>query len=257
MKLAIKHAMLSMLIFFSVGAAADTLKYTGEIADVAGNPLNGKYLITFSLYDDPEGYIIWEETQDVVVQDGHYEVVLGSNNPIKFPADKDYYLEITVGGSPELAAHDVVTPAGKKPKTFNKPVIITKWLTVEGKFTHGCPAGMANAGGFCIHTISPYPRGLNWWESLDACIADGYRLCSQSEVVNALRAGVLKQYYWSEGDIWYATASQAENSPGTSEENQVCNVQGNINQPNHLQYSVQCNHEKSWTEEWKMTVCCY
>jgi hypothetical protein len=58
----------------------------------------------------------------------------------------------------------------------------------------GCPAGMANAGGYCIHTISPYPRGQNWWQALDACIADGYRLCSQSEVVNALRAGVLKQY---------------------------------------------------------------
>jgi hypothetical protein len=133
MKLTIKHAMLSMIIFiFTAGSAlaADTLKYTGEIADDAGNPLNGEYLMTFSLYDDPQGYIIWEETQEVVVQDGHYEVVLGSNNPLSLPEDKEYYLEITLGGSPELAAQDVVTPAGKKPKKFKKPVQIKDWLLV-------------------------------------------------------------------------------------------------------------------------------
>jgi len=121
----------------------------------------------------------------------------------------------------------------------------------------GCPAGMANARGYCIHTISPYPRGKNWWQALDACIADGYRLCSQSEVVNALRAGVLKQYYWSEGNSWYRTASQAETSPGAGGENQVCDVQGNIDEPNHPQYNVQCNHEKSWADKWSTTVCCY
>ncbi|MEN8220084.1 MAG: tail fiber domain-containing protein [Pseudomonadota bacterium] len=130
MKLTIKHAMLSMLIFFSAGTAADTLKYAGEIADDAGIPLNGEYLMTFSLYDNPQGYIIWEETQNVIVQDGHYEVVLGTNNPINFPADKEYYLEITLGGSPELAAQDVITPTGKKPKKFNKPVLIKDWLLV-------------------------------------------------------------------------------------------------------------------------------
>jgi hypothetical protein len=130
--------MLSMIIFiFTAGSAlaADTLKYAGEIADDAGNPLNGEYLMTFSLYDDPQGYIIWEETQDVIVQDGHYEVVLGSNNPLSLPEDKEYYLEVTLGGSPELAAQDVVTPAGKKPKKFKKPVQITDWLFV-GSTSH-------------------------------------------------------------------------------------------------------------------------
>jgi hypothetical protein len=138
MKLTIKHAMLSMLIFiFTAGSAlaADTLKYTGEIADDAGNPLNGEYLMTFSLYDEPQGYIIWEETQEVVVQDGHYEVVLGSNNPLSLPEDKEYYLEITLGGSPELAAQDTINPAAKKPKKFKKPVQITDWLLV-GSTSH-------------------------------------------------------------------------------------------------------------------------
>jgi hypothetical protein len=35
-------------------------------------------------------------------------------------------------------------------------------------------------------------------------------------------------------------------------------VQGNINQPpDYPQYSVQCQHEKSWTDKWRTTVCCY
>jgi prefoldin subunit 5 len=130
-------------------------------------------------------------------------------------------------------------------------------VKMTGKLSYGCPAGMANAGGYCIHTISPYPRGKNWWQALDVCIADGYRLCSQSEVVNAAKAGILKQYKWSEGDSWYYTASQAEKSPGASGENQVCDVQGNIDQSNQPQYSVQCQHEKSWTHKWRTTVCCY
>jgi hypothetical protein len=128
---------------------------------------------------------------------------------------------------------------------------------ITGKLTHGCPAGMANAGGYCIHTISPYPRGQNWWQALDACIADGYRLCSQSEVVNALRAGVIKQYYWSEGNSWYQTASQIKTSLGEGKDNEVCIVQGSINQPKYPQYSVLCHEGKSWLGQWRTTVCCY
>jgi hypothetical protein len=55
---------------------------------------------------------------------------LGSNNPLNFPEDKEYYLEVTLGGSPELAAQDIITPTGKKPKSFKKPVQIKDWLLV-------------------------------------------------------------------------------------------------------------------------------
>jgi len=127
--------------------------------------------------------------------------------------------------------------------------------TVAGKLTHGCPEGMVNAGGYCIHSETPYPLGLNWWSSLDQCIADGYRICSQTEVVNALRAGKLRQYPWAEGNFWYTTGSQAETSPGGSGESQVCEVQGNSNEPNYPAYSVQCQHERNYSR--RLTVCCY
>jgi hypothetical protein len=128
--------------------------------------------------------------------------------------------------------------------------------TIAGKLTHGCPEGMVNAGGYCIHSETPYPLGLNWWSSLDQCIADGYRICSQTEVVNALRAGKLRQYAWAERNAWYTTGSQAENSPGSGTENQICDVQGNTNEQGHPQYAVQCSHGKS-ESSWKHTVCCY
>jgi hypothetical protein len=60
---------------------------------------------------------------------------LGSNNPLSLPEDKEYYLEITLGGSPELAAQDTINPAAKKPKKFKKPVQITDWLLV-GSTSH-------------------------------------------------------------------------------------------------------------------------
>lgn len=129
--------------------------------------------------------------------------------------------------------------------------------TIAGKLTHGCPEGMVNAGGYCIHSETPYPLGLTWWSAIDQCIADGYRICSQTEVVNALRAGKLRQYPWAERNAWYTTGSQAENSPGSGGQDQICEVQGNTNQPDYPQYSVQCAHEKSWTSSWRHTVCCY
>ena len=129
--------------------------------------------------------------------------------------------------------------------------------TIAGKLTHGCPEGMVNAGGYCIHSETPYPLGLTWWSALDRCIADGYRICSQTEVVNALRAGKLRQYDFAERNAWYITGSQAENSPGSGGQDQVCLVQGNTNQPDHPQYSVYCDSDKSWTNPLIHTVCCY
>jgi len=130
-------------------------------------------------------------------------------------------------------------------------------LVVTGTISSGCPAGMAAIGRTCIHTITPYSRGLDWFTAMDTCHADGFRLCSQEEVVNALRAGVLEQYAIADGDTWYTTASQFEVTAGQSGDNTTCDVQGNTDQPSHPQYSVQCSHAKTDTSVWRATVCCY
>jgi hypothetical protein len=119
-----------------------------------------------------------------------------------------------------------------------------------------CPAGMARvANDFCIHTSSPYSRGMTWHDGLQQCHDDGFRMCSQTEVVTALHAGVLEKVPWPT-DTWYTNASQAETSPGQTGENTVCDVQGNSNQPSHPDLSVQCNHGTSATSSWRTLVCC-
>jgi len=130
-------------------------------------------------------------------------------------------------------------------------------LTVTGTISAGCPSGMAAIGRTCIHTITPYSRGLTWFQALDTCHSDGFRLCSQEEVVNAARAGVLEQYAIADGDSWYTTASQFEVTPGQAADNTTCDVQGNTDQPGYPQYSVQCSHAKTDTGVWRTTVCCY
>jgi hypothetical protein len=80
------------------------LNYQGYLADSDGDPINDTLEITFSIYEDAEGGTpIWQETQDVRVTDGMFNVLLGSINPIS----PDYltgesYLGIQVGADPEM-----------------------------------------------------------------------------------------------------------------------------------------------------------
>lgn len=121
-----------------------------------------------------------------------------------------------------------------------------------------CPDGLVPVAGFCIQPESPYPTATyDWAGSLGVCADDGLRMCSQTELVTALHVGALRMYDFAEKDAWYVSGSQAENTPGAGGPNQVCDVQGNHDQPDHPIYSVQCNHEKEWITDWRHTVCCY
>ena len=70
-------------LFFFGQAVADvpaTLTYQGTLTDGAGNPVNGTKTITFSLYDVVAGgTAFWSETQQVVVNNGRFAVVLGGD----------------------------------------------------------------------------------------------------------------------------------------------------------------------------------
>ena len=80
-------------------AVPTTLHYQGMMADVDGWPVSGSFRIEFRLFDEPTGSdAFWWEAHDVVVQDGIFEVLLGTDVPV-LPADlnKDQtFLEIEV-----------------------------------------------------------------------------------------------------------------------------------------------------------------
>lgn len=83
------------------------INYQGRITDGSGNPMDGSYTITFRIYDDPTGGTIkWTETHnDVAVNDGLFEVVLGSVVAIgsNVLSSQPRWLGLTLDGGTELS----------------------------------------------------------------------------------------------------------------------------------------------------------
>src|SRR3989338_7991678 len=86
--------------FVSVSCAAvpRLINYQGKLTDTSGVPLNGSYAITFRIYDAlSAGSMLWEETQQVVIDKGIFGVLLGSVVSLNLAFDAPYFLEIKVG----------------------------------------------------------------------------------------------------------------------------------------------------------------
>jgi hypothetical protein len=81
-----------------------TISYQGILTQSNGAVVsNGNYSITFNLYaESSNGTILWSETQNVGVEKGIFNVILGSKSPIALPFDMQYYLGITVGSGTEM-----------------------------------------------------------------------------------------------------------------------------------------------------------
>jgi hypothetical protein len=86
------------------GPSATTVNYQGRLADSGGNPLDGSYGMSFSLWDAASGgSLVWgpESHVAVPVSEGLFSVGLGSLMGGGIPTttwDGDRYLEIEVGG---------------------------------------------------------------------------------------------------------------------------------------------------------------
>lgn len=82
-----------------------TISHQGLLTDSNGNAVpDGDYDLTFTLSTSPNNSVqLWEEThQDVVVQNGLFNVILGSITPLDLPFDDVYHLGISVNGGTEL-----------------------------------------------------------------------------------------------------------------------------------------------------------
>jgi len=95
------------------GPSATTVNYQGRLADHSGNPLNGTYGMTFSLWDAATGgNLVWgpESHAAVPVSQGLFSVGLGSQTSGGIPTtvwNGDRYLQITVGGE-TLAPRELI-----------------------------------------------------------------------------------------------------------------------------------------------------
>jgi hypothetical protein len=92
------------------------INYQGMLTDNSGNPLNGSYNLTFSIYNVPtSGSALWTETKSgVSVQGGLFNVILGSSVSIPSSVFDDTvrYLGIKVGADPELSPRIRLTSVG-------------------------------------------------------------------------------------------------------------------------------------------------
>ena len=89
------------------------INYQGRLTDAAGNPLTGTYSMTFRLYKD--GAVCWNETQDVTVTYGVFNILLGNSALIPPDCFSSSNLELGVQISPdtqEMAPRRRVVSAG-------------------------------------------------------------------------------------------------------------------------------------------------
>jgi hypothetical protein len=90
--------------------STSTIPYQGRLGDIGGNPLTGSYPMVFRLYDVASGGTpIWEESwagsNSVAVNDGLFNVMLGSISPISqnvFISEDSLWLGISVGSDDEM-----------------------------------------------------------------------------------------------------------------------------------------------------------
>ena len=83
----------------------NTLNYQGVIDGADGKPVaDGQYQLTFKLYTQAtSGSAMWSETQNTMVTNGVFSVLLGRVTSLaSIPFDKPYWLGITVGSGSEM-----------------------------------------------------------------------------------------------------------------------------------------------------------
>ena len=130
--------MAAALLLPSVDAVAGTGKtvvYEGELQDAQRKPIGGIFPLSFSLHRNArKGRSLWKEEHFVAIDEGRYEVVLGSKTPIPSGLNLDkLFLSVSLSGGDEIVrerlspdtvkgkANDGAPNAAKKPASTGDP----------------------------------------------------------------------------------------------------------------------------------------
>jgi hypothetical protein len=94
---------------------AGVLSYQGMLLDSSDNPESGLFNMVFKIYNSQTTNVaLWEEAHigvnAVSIENGLFNVILGSLNPIPFSIweQSQLFLGITVGSDPEMNPRDII-----------------------------------------------------------------------------------------------------------------------------------------------------
>ena len=90
-----------------VGSGTGSRRYRkNQLLGLSGEPIRGDHhslVDRFKIYNVPSGgAALFTETQTVTVNNGIYNVILGTNSALTLPFDAQYYLGVTVGADTEM-----------------------------------------------------------------------------------------------------------------------------------------------------------
>ena len=115
-----KHIALLILSFalwpgFCLSSVPQLMSYHGFLMEDSGQPVSdGIYQITFRIYtQESGGSAEWEETQDISVESGVLNALLGSVNSIAdFPLSDNAWLGIQIEGQSEMSPRKRIASVG-------------------------------------------------------------------------------------------------------------------------------------------------
>ncbi len=108
-------AIITLFAFSSNAQIPQLINYQGMLTDATDNPINGSRVIQFRIYNSASGgTALWTETQTVAVNNGLFNVLLGSITPIPFSVfdGGDKYLALKVGSDAEMTPRKRLVSVG-------------------------------------------------------------------------------------------------------------------------------------------------
>ena len=116
-------ALLFLLTFNLHAQIPQQINYQGYLANSAGEAVNDTLDITFSLYNSDEltATPLWTETQQVIVEDGLFSVLLGSVNPIPNEVfnGQMLYLGMTIEDNSEMTPRKKLVSVAYSFRSYN------------------------------------------------------------------------------------------------------------------------------------------
>lgn len=113
-----------------------TINYQGRLTNLAGDPKEGTYSITISLYADPDGNTLaWRDVFSAPAKNGYFNVVLGAGSQaLNIDFSIPYYVGIRVDTDPEMTPRQ---PLSSVPYALGVPEgsIIKQFYSADDNIT--------------------------------------------------------------------------------------------------------------------------